>query len=189
MPLARRLEILRVSKTIPIIEDDVFAALGYDNNIMPLKTLDKQNRVIYVNSLSKVLDSRLRIGWIIAGQYHSKIEKYLISDNMGSLNLIQSAVGDFLSTGKYRQHVNKMRRVYQYNVRQFSNLLSLALNRYDDLRGGFHLSQPQGSFLIWLTLPKAVDSFELYQECRINRISILPEKFLLLANNFVNVFA
>ena len=52
---------------------------------------------------------------------------------MGSLNLIQSAVGDFLSTGKYRQHVNKMRRVYQYNVRQFSNLLSLALNRYDDL--------------------------------------------------------
>ncbi|MCG7489298.1 PLP-dependent aminotransferase family protein [Vibrio sp. Of14-4] len=184
MPLARRLEILRVSKTIPIIEDDVFAALGYDNNIMPLKTLDKQNRVIYVNSLSKVLDSRLRIGWIIAGQYHSKIEKYLISDNMGSLNLIQSAVGDFLSTGKYRQHVNKMRRVYQYNVRQFSNLLSLALNRYDDLRGRFHLSQPQGSFLIWLTLPKAVDTFELYQECRKNRISILPGKVFTTGKQF-----
>ncbi|WP_341664816.1 PLP-dependent aminotransferase family protein [Vibrio sp.] len=184
MPLAKRLELLSASKQIPIIEDDVFAALDYTSNIMPLKSLDKQDRVIYVNSLSKVLDSRLRIGWVVAGQYHAKIEKYLISDNMGSLNLIQSAVGEFLSTGKYRQHVNKMRRAYQYNVRRFSHLLSLALNSYDELRGQFHLSRPQGSFLIWLTLPPGIDTYRLYQECRKSRISILPGKVFTTGKQF-----
>ncbi|MCG9595470.1 PLP-dependent aminotransferase family protein [Vibrio sp. Isolate25] len=174
IPEERRLELLKVSRDIPIIEDDVFGALTFDDGIPPLKTLDTQDRVIYVNSLSKVLDSRLRIGWILAGQYHSAIEKYLICDNMGSLNLMQSAVGEFLSSGKYRQHTNKMKRIYQHNTRRFSQQLTEALNQYSELKNHYHLSQPQGSFLVWLALPKSVNSFELYQQCKKHRISILP---------------
>lgn len=174
IPESRRSELLQVSRDIPIIEDDVFGALAFDDGVIPLKTLDTQDRVIYVNSLSKMLDSRLRIGWIIAGKYHSAIEKYLICDNMGSLNLMQSAVGEFLSSGKYRQHINKMKRTYQNNTRRFSSLLTEALNQYPELRSHYHLSQPQGSFLVWLTLPTSIDSFALYQQCKDHRISILP---------------
>ncbi len=66
MPLERRKYFLSVSGNIPIIEDDVFGALAYSYLLPSLYTLDSQKRVIYVNSLSKTLDSRLRIGWMLA---------------------------------------------------------------------------------------------------------------------------
>lgn len=174
MPLENRLALLDATGSIPIIEDDVFGALAYDNGLPPLKALDKQDRVIYVNSLSKMLDSRLRIGWVLAGQYQAQIEKFLVCDNMGSLNLMQSAVADFLSSGKYRQHVHKMQRLYQTNSKLFYQHLTKSLNQHSNLRGRYKLVLPQGSFLLWLTLPEEFDSDALYHQTKAIGISILP---------------
>lgn len=184
MPLAARSRLLEVSGAVPIIEDDVFGALAYDQSITPLKTLDKDNRVIYVNSLSKMLDSRLRIGWIMAGQYQAQIERYLMSDNMGSLNLMQSAVAEFLTTGKYRSHVQKMRRLYQHNTKLFITQLDLALQRYPTLSGRYSLHQPQGSFLVWLTLPDHCDSQTIYQHAKPRGISLLPGSLFATGTQF-----
>ncbi|MEF1291981.1 aminotransferase class I/II-fold pyridoxal phosphate-dependent enzyme, partial [Vibrio sp. M260118] len=132
------------------------------------------NRVIYVNSLSKMLDSRLRIGWILAGQYQAQVEKFLMCDNMGSLNLMQSAVADFLNSGKYRSHVQKMQRFYQHNSKIFYQHLTKTLNQYAFLQGRYKVVLPQGSFLLWLTLPEAFDSDTLYHQTKALGISILP---------------
>ncbi len=174
MPLENRLALLETTGSIPIIEDDVFGALAFDNSLPPLKALDKQNRVIYVNSLSKMLDSRLRIGWILAGQYQAQVEKFLMCDNMGSLNLMQSAVADFLNSGKYRSHVQKMQRFYQHNTKLFYQHLTKTLNQYAFLQGRYKIVLPQGSFLLWLTLPEAFDSDTLYHQTKALGISILP---------------
>ncbi|MGB5804100.1 MAG: PLP-dependent aminotransferase family protein [Vibrio anguillarum] len=174
MPLEKRKQLLAVSGDTPIIEDDVFGGLYFQKPIPCLKMLDGKGRVIYINSLSKTLDSRLRIGWIIAGKYQAQIEKILLSENMGSLNLIQSAVAEFLESGKYRQHLAKMRRTYQLNQQRFAKLLTTSLNHYPSLQGQFQLSRPEGSFLCWLTLPPFIDSFELYQRGLQNKISLLP---------------
>ncbi|MEI8673702.1 PLP-dependent aminotransferase family protein [Vibrio sp. SA48] len=174
MPIEARQQLLAVSDGVPIIEDDVFGSLYFGVPLPSLKMLDDQDRVIYINSLSKTLDSRLRIGWIIAGKYQVQIEKSLLSENMGSLNLMQSAVAEFLSSGKYRQHLNKMRRTYQQNQQRFAKLLTNELNKYPSLQDQFHLSRPEGSFLCWLTLPHSIDSFQLYQQCIKQKISLLP---------------
>ncbi|MGF1695657.1 PLP-dependent aminotransferase family protein [Vibrio lamellibrachiae] len=174
MPLENRKALLNISKDIPIIEDDVFGSLGFNENLPSLKSLDTQDRVIYVNSLSKTLDSRLRIGWILSGRYQQKIEKYLISDNMGSLNLMQSAVAEFLTTGKYRSHTNRMRRLYQTNGKRLHQQLTHYLNQYPLLQGQFHLTQATGSFIMWLTLPDYVDGHQLSLECKQEKISVYP---------------
>ncbi|WP_428774663.1 PLP-dependent aminotransferase family protein [Vibrio sp.] len=174
LPLDKRQALLEISRDIPIIEDDVFGALHFDQPIDSLYSLDPSGRVIYVNSLSKTLDSRLRIGWIASTRYQPQIEKRLISDNMGSLNLIQSGLADFLSTGKYRLHLNKMCRLYQSNLKQFSQLLLHALNQYPELSGRYHLTQPDGAFINWLTLPDDFDSYAFYQTAKQQRISVLP---------------
>jgi len=174
MTLEKRLALLAVSRDIPIIEDDVFGSLSFDSGLPSLKQLDNQERVIYVNSLSKTLDSRLRIGWLISTRYQAQINKYLLSENMGSLNLMQSAVAEFLTTGKYRTHLSKIRRVYQHNQRRFHHMLSNALNQHQALQGRFHLSQPEGSFITWLTLPEHVDSYNIYQQCKAEGISVFP---------------
>ncbi|MBO0216533.1 PLP-dependent aminotransferase family protein, partial [Vibrio sp. Vb2880] len=113
--LEKRQQLLLASGNIPIIEDDVFGGLSYDKPLPSLRLLDDKQRVIYVNSLSKTHDSRLRIGWMLAGRYRDQIEQYLLCENMGSLNLMQSAVATFLTSGKYRTHTARMGRVYQNN--------------------------------------------------------------------------
>lgn len=174
MPLAHRQALLDVTDSIPIIEDDVFGSLGFSEALPSLKSLDQQERVIYISSLSKTLDSRLRIGWIIAGRYMNQIEKVLLSENMGSLNLIQSAVAAFLSTGRYRTHLARMRRLYHSRQLRFAQMLSQAFNSHPELNGQYHLSRPQGSFLCWLTLPAEVDTQLVYQHCLSEKISLLP---------------
>ncbi|WP_122056143.1 PLP-dependent aminotransferase family protein [Vibrio sp. Evd11] len=174
MPLANRKALLEITGSLPIIEDDVFGSLAFDAPIASLKELDDQDRVIYVNSLSKTLDSRLRIGWLLSGRYQPLVEKYLLCDNMGSSNLMQSAVGQFLTTGKYRSHLSKMKRLYQTNQKQFQSLLIQALDSYPHLVGRYHLSKPEGSFLNWITLPESVDSYAVYQDCLKHKLGILP---------------
>ncbi|MGF1681285.1 PLP-dependent aminotransferase family protein [Photobacterium minamisatsumaniensis] len=174
MPTNKRLEFLAITSGIPIIEDDVFGGLAYQSRPLPLKTLDTENRIIYCNSLSKTLDSRLRIGWVIAGKYQTTIEKRLMTDNMGSPNLMHSAVGQFLSTGKYRQHLGKIRRSYAKKQKMFYQQLTQALDQYPNLYNHYHLSQPQGGFLCWLTLPNSVDGLALYRSALEKGISILP---------------
>ena len=98
MPLEKRQQLLLASGNIPIIEDDVFGGLSYDKPLPSLRLLDDKQRVIYVNSLSKTLDSRLRIGWMLAGRYRDQIEQYLLCENMGSLNLISLGLfGEYMS--------------------------------------------------------------------------------------------
>ncbi len=174
MPLERRKQLLNVSGTIPIIEDDVFGALSFSSPIASLRALDDKQRVIYVNSLSKTLDSRLRIGWMLAGCYREQVEKYLLCENMGSLNLMQSAVGEFLTSGKYRNHISKMRRCYQNNAKRYIQLFKNAMDAHPELINQYHISGVQGSFLLWIRLPKSIDSYQLYQACNQHKISILP---------------
>ncbi len=137
-----RLSFLAITSGIPIIEDDVFGGLAYNHRpLPPLKALDMENRVIYCSSLSKTLDSRLRIGWVIAGgKYQHQIEKRLMTDNMGSLNLMQSAVGQFLTTGKFRQHLGKIRKSYAKKQRLFFQTFTAELDRYSWLQNHYHLS-------------------------------------------------
>ncbi|MEI8595336.1 aminotransferase-like domain-containing protein [Photobacterium sp. Hal280] len=174
MPRRERERFLSITAGIPVIEDDVFGDLGYSKRPPAIYSLDSDNRVIYCNSLSKTLDSRLRIGWMLAGQYQPLIEKRLLADNMGSLNLMQSAVAEFLKTGKYRTHLSKVRRYYQRNQRAFSQRFCAALDNYPWMAGRYHLYQPDGSFLCWLTLPEQADSYQLYQQALTAGISLLP---------------
>ncbi len=184
MPLKRRKRLLEVSGDTPIIEDDVFHEFSYEEKIPSLKALDDSDRVIYVNSFSKSLDSRLRLGWILSGRYQPEIEKALICDNMGSPGLIQSALTEFLSTGKYRQHIGKMSRYYQTATRKFCHRLTLVLDQHSSLRGRYHLSQPLGSFLVWLTLPRGFDSLALYRACKEEKIGLLPGTLFGTKNQF-----
>ncbi|WP_207696069.1 hypothetical protein DOK67_0002475 [Enterococcus sp. DIV0212c] len=52
---------------IPIVEDDVFGTLNFisADQVQPLKKLDPEN-VLYIGSLSKILGSTTKIGWLSA---------------------------------------------------------------------------------------------------------------------------
>lgn len=169
-----RLALLKATSGIPFIEEDIFGGLTYEGTQKTFKALDTEDRVIYCSSLSKTLDSRLRIGWILAGKYQAQIEKRLMSENMGSVNLIQSAVSDFLKKGKYKQHIHKAQRSYKNNQKRLFQQFTEALDSYEHMKGHYYLSQPEGGFLCWLTLPLGTDGTEIYKRALDEKISVLP---------------
>ncbi|WP_202889060.1 PLP-dependent aminotransferase family protein [Pseudoalteromonas citrea] len=184
MPVPSRKRLLEVCKGISIIEDDVFGGLAYAKPLPSLKMMDENESVIYVSSLSKTLDSRLRIGWVVSHKYQASISKRLISESMGGHNLIQSAVADFLSTGKYKQHLRRAQKLYQENNQQFCKLLRQALDSHCVLKGGYQLTMPKGSFLCWLVLPSSVCGYRVYRQALVKGISILPGRLFATNRQF-----
>lgn len=68
MPIERRYELLKKADEhdFVIIEDDYEAETNFKSNPVPaLKSLDKNDRVIYVGSLSKTLAPGLRVGFVV----------------------------------------------------------------------------------------------------------------------------
>lgn len=187
MPESHREQILAHSRDIPIIEDDVFGGLSYQPPLASLYSLDRHNRVIYVNSLSKNLDSRLRLGWVLPGKYRHQIEQGLLCDNMGGLNMMQSAVAAFLSSGKYKTHTSRMVRFYQANVRRFLMQFQLAMDAHN-LRHQYRVHPVHGSYLLWFELPQHVDCYQVYKQCKDNHISILPGSVFSTQNQFSHCF-
>lgn len=184
MPLTNRKRLLDVCGAIPIIEDDVFGGLHFTSPLPSLMSLDRTERVIYVSSLSKTLDSRLRIGWVISAHYQETISKRLISENMGGHNLIQSAVADFLVGGRYKQHLAQARKLYQRNMQLFYKRLRAQLDSQLVLKDRYFLSKPSGSFICWLVLPHSICAYRVYQEALKHEISILPGRLFATTRQF-----
>lgn len=69
MTLKRRKQLIALSEKyqLPIVEDDVFSELNFEQLPPSLKTL-APHQVIHLGSLSKVFGSSIKIGWIIADQ-------------------------------------------------------------------------------------------------------------------------
>ncbi len=52
---------------IPIVEDDPYSLLSFENESAPtIKSVDSHGIVICISSLSKMVSSGMRIGWILA---------------------------------------------------------------------------------------------------------------------------
>lgn len=186
MPLSNRIQLLDTTQNLPIIEDDIFSELSYSTPLDSLKNLDTSDRVIYVSSLSKSLDSRLRIGWLAAGKIHSQIERQLLLENMGSPNLIQQSLIEFLKTGKYQLHMKKMRRRYSKNMQYFIQSLKTTLDANPTLAGKYQLFKPNGSFLCWLQINGEIDTYPIYKSALQNGISLLPGTLFGTRHQFKN---
>ena len=130
MPLQRRYQLLELAsaKDIVIVEDDYESETAFSSQPTPaLKSLDKNNRVIYVGSLSKTLAPGLRIGYVVAPETVIKelrALRRLILRHPAANNQRSTAI--FMARGYY----DSLRRnlVSAYKERCMS--MSLALERY-----------------------------------------------------------
>lgn len=98
-----------------IIEDDYDGEFRYRGHPIPsLKSLDEQERAIYLGTFSKSFLPSARLSYIVFPpslmvQYSRKFAAY----NQSVSPIIQRAMALFMQTGEFERHIRRMRKMYQ----------------------------------------------------------------------------
>ena len=157
----RRKQLLQAceEEQLPIIEDDVYRELWLDKPPPPpLKAMDKHGTVLYLGSISKALSPGLRIGWIVGPEpVIDRLADIKMQTDYGSSSLSQWAVAEWLSSGMYAEHLDKMR--VSLRVRREA-AIDLLEREFD---GIVEWKKPSGGFYIWLQLPSTLSIRELFE--------------------------
>ena len=117
MSLPRRLALLGAAEDADalIVEDDYDGEFYYgDQPQPPLKSIDTQERVIYVGTFSKSLFPSLRLGFVLAPRgLESAFAEISAAWLSGVPTATQAIVADFMNEGLFSTHIRLMRQAYK----------------------------------------------------------------------------
>jgi GntR family transcriptional regulator/MocR family aminotransferase len=127
-----------------IIEDDYDGEYRYVSRPLPaLKSLDRDGRVLYAGTFSKVLFPSIRIAYLVVPDTQvERFEQIIETLAGGSPALTQAIVSAFIAEGHFARHIQRMRRLYAERREAAAAGLASALGKYvqiDSPPGGMHL--------------------------------------------------
>lgn len=111
MPIQARMELLRLAqqKGFYIIEDDYDSVFRYEAKAVPsLQGLDKDDRVIYLGTVSKALAPSLRLAYmVLPGSLKNKYDMWFSQYHNTVPAIIQDALSLFIAEGNWERHLRK----------------------------------------------------------------------------------
>lgn len=118
MSLDRKKHLLELASKydLLVIEDDPYSFFVFDENadITSLKALDKEDRVIYMSTASKILAPGIRLGWLVTPKDLSRrielLKQYI---DLHSPTLNQYILAEAIKTGLIERHVRRIAKVYK----------------------------------------------------------------------------
>ncbi|MFS0592726.1 PLP-dependent aminotransferase family protein [Cytobacillus horneckiae] len=145
---------------IPVVEDDPYSLTSFNGKEVPtLKSMDNNGNVLYISSLSKIVASGLRIGWIIGPI--SVIER--LSDakqqvDFGHSSYTQWIANDFLESKHFDSHIKNLIR----ELEKRRNQIVSSLDYFLDDQVEFNI--PQGGIHIWCKINSNIDEIKLLEQ-------------------------
>ena len=146
LSLPRRLALLdwAARNNAWIIEDDYDGEYRYVSRPLPaLKSLDRDGRVLYAGTFSKVLFPSIRLAYLVVPE--AQVERFeQISQAFagGSPELTQAIVTAFITEGHFARHIQRMRKLYAERREATAAGLESVLGKHmriDSQPGGMHL--------------------------------------------------
>ncbi|HIQ14495.1 MAG TPA: PLP-dependent aminotransferase family protein [Leucothrix sp.] len=169
---------------IAIIEDDIYAELGYTaQRPKAIKAFDEEgenSNVLLCSSLSKALSPGLRIGWAIPGKWLDQVTQLKVSNSMAGATLPALTAARYLEMGIFDRHLRQMRRYYKEQRDYFLYLAT------EHLPKNIRITHPEGGYVIWIELAKNVDSMMLFENARKENISIAPGPLFSISGQYKN---
>jgi DNA-binding transcriptional MocR family regulator len=89
-------------------------------------------------------------------------------------------LAEYLTGGSYDRHLRKLQQQFAAQIHRVRQ----AVLRY--FPGPVRVSHPQGGFVLWIQLPKDVDSLDLYHRAMQKGISISPGTIFSATGQFRN---
>lgn len=146
LSLSRRLALLEwaARREAWIVEDDYDSEYRYAGFPLPaLKSLDRDSRVLYTGTFSKVLFPALRLGYLVVPP--ALVEAFVRSQQVfpsGCAELLQATLCDFMQEGHFARHLKRTRTLYAQRRQWLREALESRLGerlRIAQTPGGLHL--------------------------------------------------
>lgn len=152
-----------------IIEDDYLSDFYYSSSpVRSLKSLDKNDRVFYIKTFSKIVMPGIATTLFIPPKKFTNyfsLEKYLVDTTTSGLN--QKFLEIFIKRSLLDKHLELLRKILKekmdFTIKNLQKLSHLKI-----------LHIPKGGFFIWLELANYIDEKKFYYKCHLNGLSILP---------------
>jgi 2-aminoadipate transaminase len=137
-----------------VVEDGAYNHLVYEGSFKPLSFYDKEGRVVYVGSFSKVLGTGLRIGWIRARRELVELLKAIKGpSDMCAPVPLQHLVERILRKRLFDEI--KKKAVEEYRRKRDAMIEAL-----DEYVQGVAYNKPLGGMFVMVRLPSSIDSEE-----------------------------
>ena len=160
---------------LPIIEDDVYGELWFDEvPPKPLKAIDNNGMIIYLESISKSLAPGFRIGWLVGPEsVVQKLGDAKMQMDYGASSIAQYVMFELLSSGLYDKYLSKVR----IQLKKRRNLMiSILEKEFKDIATW---TVPKGGFYIWITFNNRINTEKLFQKAVENKLLINPGSIYL----------
>lgn len=173
--MEKKLKILELASTYDfyIIEDDYLSELIYNPDIKyaSFKSLDKDDRVIYIKSFSKIFLPGIRIGYaIIPQKFSEQAQNSKINTDISTSSLMQRALDLYMRRGYWKEYINYLNSEYSKKYISMIELIETIL------RNKVEFKKPGGGLSVYLKISDDLNlnSTELFYKCKAQKVLITP---------------
>jgi len=165
---------------VPIVEDDPYGQLRYEGeHIPPVVVLDDEMRakevpvysgnVIYTSTFSKILAPGLRLAWVVAP---TEVIKKMVQAKQGcdlhTSTLTQYLAYQVANNPWMKTHIQTIRKTYK----ERRDVMIQSLEKH--MPEGVHWTEPKGGLFLWVTLPKEINTGEIFNEAVEAKVAFVP---------------
>ncbi|WP_041082288.1 aminotransferase-like domain-containing protein [Thermotoga profunda] len=155
-----------------IVEDDPYGVLRFKGEFVPsIMKIGGIERVILLNTFSKILCPGLRIGMVVADK--SIIRKMVLAkqgSDLCSPSLTMRLAARYLEKYDVLEQIKPAIALYEKK----KNAMVKALEEnFGDLEGA-KWTDPEGGLFVWFTLPEKYDTMKMFRFAEQNKVFYIP---------------
>lgn len=172
MSVEKRKKLLELAEEYDFIifEDNPYGELCFDGeNVPTIKSMDKNGRVVYFGSFSKILAPGLRLGFACCDA--ALMERMIIckqAEDVHTTLLAQMIAYEYVSKCGIDAHISKLREIYGGKCK----LMMECMDKY--FPSCVKHTCPKGGLFIFCTMPDGYDSRKVMERVLEKNVAIVP---------------
>jgi len=171
LPLERRRRLAEIARKhdLVIIEDDPYGELRFEcEDILPIFCMAPE-RTIYLSTFSKTLAPGIRLAWVVAPKpIITRLVQAKQGADLHTGTFVQMVANDICQRGILRQHVKRLRQVYQ---RRRDTMLETLEEHWP---AGTSWTHPQGGLFLWARVPESINTREFLKKATASKVAYVP---------------
>jgi 2-aminoadipate transaminase len=165
-----RLAALAREYRMPIIEDDAYGFLQYEEQSLAPIRGHEDRWVFYVGSFSKILAPALRVGWLVVPkEMIPRLATMKESSDIDTTTFTMRMINAFLASGQFETHLERLRGAYRERRDAMLRALEAHMPR------GTVWARPSAGMFVWVELPEGADTLKLLaKSLELEKVAYLP---------------